>query len=329
MSLNIDQSASHVRSSRVSYQPTSLQFHPTTPVIGAEVTGVDLREELSPETVASLRAALLKHKVLFFRDQPITPQEQVRFSRYFGPVTPAHPITNGLREIPELKVNNLIESRREYASQDVTVDEPLRSTRRVRTRTGWHIDITFVANPASISLLRGVEIPAFGGDTLFANLEALYEGLSPALRAFLDGLQAIHTRADRDPEPRFDGRAPGPFAALHPLVRVHPETGKKVLFLSGFIQAIHGLRAAESSALLDLLNDELSGRADLHVRFRWTKDSLAVWDNRAVAHAGPVDGRFIEGNRIVHRTTIGGDLTRGPDGFESRPLVGELFNTIS
>jgi taurine dioxygenase len=141
-------------------------------------------------------------------------------------------------------------------------------------------------------------------------------------------LQAIHVRADRDPEPRFDGRAPGPFASLHPLVRVHPETGKKVLFLSGFIQAIHGLRARESDALLEFLNDELSGRLDLQARYHWTKDSIAVWDNRAVAHAGPVDGKLIQGNRIVHRTTIAGELTRGPDGFVSRPLVGELFNTI-
>lgn len=194
---------------------------------------------------------------------------------------------------------------------------------------GGHIDITFVANPASISILRGWEISAFGGDTLFANLEALYEGLSPSLQKYLDGLQAIHVRNDPDPKPRFDGRPPGPFASLHPLVRVHPETGKEVLFLSGFIQAIHGLRANESSALLDFLDEELSGRADLQVRFHWTKDAIAVWDDRAAAHAGPVDGKFLQGNRVVHRTTIGGDLTHGPDGFVSKPLVGGLFDTIS
>jgi alpha-ketoglutarate-dependent sulfate ester dioxygenase len=199
-----------------------------------------------PRRSPALRSELLRHKVLFFRDQPIDDHQQIRFTRYFGAVTPAHPITNGLRDIPEIKHNNLAQSKREYASRDITVDDPLRTQRRARGRVGWHIDITFVANPAAITFLRGLEIPAYGGDTLFANLEALYEGLSPALQKFLDGLQAIHTRNDRDPAPRFDGRAPGPFASLHPLVTVHPETGKKVLYLSGFIQAIHGLRGADS-----------------------------------------------------------------------------------
>jgi taurine dioxygenase len=309
---------------------TSPKFHPVTPVLGAEVTGVDLREELDASTVSSLRKALLDLKVLFFRGQPINDEQHVRFTRYFGAVTPAHPITNGLRSIPEVKVNNLVASRKEYRpAREISLDDPFRPLSRGRTRTGWHIDITFVANPAAVSLLRGVEIPPFGGDTLFANLEALYASLSPSLQKFLDGLQAVHARSDHNPEARFDGRAPGPFASLHPLVTIHPETGKKILFLSGFIQAIYGLRAGESTALLDFLNDELSGRQELQTRFRWTKDSLAVWDNRAVAHAGPVDGAHIQGDRIVHRTTVGGELTRGVDGSVSKPLVGELFNTIS
>jgi taurine dioxygenase len=328
MTLNLDPNQS-ARSTRARQTHSTLEIEPATPLIGAEVRGIDIAQELSAETVAQLRAALLTHKVLFFRDQPISAEQQVRFSRYFGPVTPAHPITNGLRELPELKVNNLQESKLEYAVRGITVDNPLYVPRQRRTLTGWHIDITFVANPAAISLLRGIEVPAFGGDTLFANLEALYESLSPALRSFLDTLQAIHVRADRNPAQRFDGREPGPFASLHPLVTIHPETGKKILFLSGFIQAIHGLRPTESDALLELLNDELSGRAELHFRYRWTPDSIVVWDNRAVTHAGPVDAAHIEGNRIVHRTTVGGELTRGPDGFVSRPLVGELFNTIS
>jgi taurine dioxygenase len=328
MTLHLDTS-SPIRSARAGQAPSTLKIAPATPIIGAEVSGIDLRQELDPATVAQLRAALLQHKVLAFRDQPITPEQQIKFSRYFGPVTPAHPITNGLRELPELKVNNLRESKAEYASRSITVDNPLYVPRQRRTRTGWHVDITFVANPAAISLLRGYEIPAFGGDTLFANLEALYETLSPSLRGYLDTLQAVHVRSDRDPEPRFDGRAPGPFASLHPLVTVHPETGKKVLFLSGFIQAVHCVHPAESDALLNFLNEELSGRVELQYRYRWTQDSLVVWDNRAVAHAGPVDAAHITGNRIVHRTTIGGELTHGPDGFESRQLVGELFNTIS
>ena len=311
---------------------TDLALRPLTPITGAEVSGVDLRGDLDPPTVKAIRDALLKHKVLVFRDQPLTDVQQVRFSRYFGRVTPAHPITNGLPEQPEIK-RNVLSHGGEYTAFDVSVDHPLRRAGGPKLRAGWHIDITFVANPNSITLLRGVEIPPVGGDTLFANLEALYEGLSPSLRGYLDTLQAIHARDDaavgRPPPPRFDGREPGPFASLHPLVRVHPETGRKHLFLaSGFIKAIHGLRAGESAALLAYLNDELAARADLQARVRWEPDTLVVWDNRAVAHAGPIDGKLIQGERIVHRTTVEGDLPTGPDGFVSRPLVGELFNTI-
>ena len=309
-----------------------LAIQPLTPITGAEIGGVDLRGDLEAPTVKAIRDALLKYKVLVFRDQPLTDAQQVRFSRYFGRVTPAHPITNGLPEQPEIK-RNVLSHGGEYAAFDVSVDHPLRRAGGPKLRAGWHIDITFVANPNSITFLRGVEIPPVGGDTLFANLEALYEGLSPSLRGYLDTLQAIHARDDaavgRPPAPRFDGREPGPFASLHPLVRVHPETGKKHLFLaSGFIKAIHGLRAGESAALLAYLNDELAARADLQARVRWEPDTLVIWDNRAVAHAGPIDGKLIQGERIVHRTTVEGDLPKGPDGFVSRPLVGGLFNTV-
>jgi alpha-ketoglutarate-dependent taurine dioxygenase len=313
---------------------TQLSVRPITPITGAEISGVDLSRELDKSTVAAIRQALLKHKVLVFHDQDLTDAEQIRFSRYFGRVTPAHPVTNGLADAPEIKQNILTRDRDEYAPFDLDIDHPLRPNLRPRAPVGWHIDITFVANPNSLTFLRGVQIPAVGGDTLFANLEALYESLSPSLRGYLDTLQAIHVRDDaavgRPPPPRFDGREPGPFAAIHPLVRVHPETGKKHLFLAtGFVKAIAGLRARESAALLDFLNTELAGRIDLHARVRWSPGALVLWDNRAVAHAGPIDGKYIEGERIVHRTTVEGDLPQGPDGFVSRSLHGELFNTIS
>ena len=275
---------------------SDLRFHPATALIGADVTGIDLRNELDPGTVARLREGLLKHKVLFFRRQAIDDVQQIRFTRYFGAVTPAHPITNGLEELPEIKVNKLFGGIQEYASFRLDVDNPLRPLSHSRKARGWHIDITFVANPAAITVLRGVEILSYGGDTVWTDLEALYDGLSAPLKGFLDGLQAIHVRDDAanglPRPPRFDGRPPGPFASLHPLVRVHPETGRKSLFLStGFVKAIDGLQPSES--------------------------------------AGPVDGPHLKEQRIVHRTTVGGDLPRGPNGFVSRPLIGELFNTIS
>jgi hypothetical protein len=159
-----------------------LAIQPLTPITGAEVSGVDLRGELDPPTVKAIRDALLKHKVLVFRDQPISDAQQVRFSRYFGRVTPAHPITNGLPEQPEIK-RNVLSTGSEYVAFDVSVDHPLRRAGSPKLRAGWHIDITFVANPNSITFLRGVEIPPVGGDTLFANLEALYEGLHPPCAA--------------------------------------------------------------------------------------------------------------------------------------------------
>jgi taurine dioxygenase len=312
---------------------TNLRLRPLTPLLGAEVTGIDLQDDLDQPTIRRIRQALLEHKVLVFRDQAIDDEEQIVFTRTFGRVTPAHPIRNGLGRTPEIMENVLTRDLGEYASFDLDVDHPLRPALRPRGRVGWHIDITFVANPTSITLLRGIEVPEAGGDTLFVNLEALYQSLSPSLRSWLDTLQAIHVRDDaavgRPPPPRADGRQPGPFAALHPLVRVHPETGKKHLFLAtGFVKAIDGLRPRESAALLDYLNDELAGRADLQARVRWNEGDLVVWDNRAVAHAGPIDPKFIQGERIVHRTTVEGDLPKGPDGFVSRPLVGDLFSTL-
>lgn len=312
----------------------TLNVEPTTALIGAEVTGIDLREPLEPGIVAQLREALLEHKVLFFRNQDIDDVQQIRFTRYFGGVTPAHPITNGLAHLPEIKENRLQDGEPEYRSFRLSVDHPLRPVSRSRSGRGWHTDITFVANPAAISILRGVEIPSHGGDTAWVDLEALYNSLSPALRTFVDGLKAIHVRDDAangiNHPARFDGRAIGPFASLHPLVRVHPETGRRSLFLSsGFVKAIDGLHPSESAALLDHLNEELAGHLDFQVRFRWTPGALVVWDNRSTSHFGPVDGPHVRAQRIVHRTTVGGDLPKGPDGFVSRPLVGELFNVIS
>ncbi|TDV49794.1 TauD/TfdA dioxygenase family protein [Actinophytocola oryzae] len=309
---------------------SEISFRPITPITGAEVEGVDLVDGLRPPVVARLREALLRHKVLVFRDQPMDDERQVALTDLLGGATAAHPIVNGLRDAPAVLRTALSADRSGLAEAEVGADDPFGGTVARRLRTEWHIDSTFMANPTAITILRGVQIPPAGGDTLFANLEALYGGLSPSLRGYLDTLQAIHSRFDSAPPPRFDGRSSGPFSALHPLVRVHPETGARQLFISSvFMQAVCGLKPRESAALLDFLLDELAGRDELHARVRWEQDTLVMWDNRAVAHAGPVDGLMFDEERIVHRTTVVGDLPCGPDGFVSRALIGDLFEAIA
>lgn len=308
---------------------SEISCRPITPVTGAEVEGVDLAVDLQPAVVARLREALLRYKVLVFRDQPMDDARHVALTRAFGGVTAAHPIANGLPDAPAVLRTVLSADRPGLVESEVGLDHPLRGTAPRRLRTEWHIDITFVANPTAITILRGVQVPPTGGDTLFANLEALYNGLSPSLRGYLDTLQTIHARLDPSPKPRSDGRPAGPFVALHPLVSVHPETGARHLFVSSvFLQAIRHLKPRESTALLDFLLDELAGRDEIQARVRWEQDTLVMWDNRAVAHAGPVDGLMFEEERIVHRTTVVGDLPCGPDGFVSRAVIGHLFEGI-
>ncbi|MFF7636239.1 TauD/TfdA dioxygenase family protein [Kitasatospora sp. NPDC008050] len=308
---------------------SEISFRPLTPITGAEVEGVDLTVDPQPAVVAALREALLRYKVLVFRDQPMNDAQQVALTNAFGGATAAHPIVNGLRDAPAVLRTALSEDRPKLAEAE-GLGHPLKGTAPRRLRTEWHIDSTFVANPTAITILRGVEIPPTGGDTLFANLEALYTGLSPSLRGYLDTLQAIHSRHNASPEPRFDGKPAGPFVALHPLVSVHPETGVRSLYVSSvFLQAIRGLKPRESTALLDFLLDELAGRDEIHARVRWEQDTLVMWDNRSVAHAGPVDGLLFKDERIVHRTTVVGEPPCGPNGFVSRALMGGPFEALA
>jgi len=297
----------------------AIELHPLTPVIGAEVSGVDLRAPLAPEAVARLRAALHQWKVLFFRDQAISDVQQLAFGRQFGPLTPAHPIAAGLMRHPEIWERKAAEYKERYRAR-VTIP----TARPPRDYKGWHIDITFMANPNKYSILRGVEIPAYGGDTLWSNLALAYEGLSPRIKTLVDGLQAVHRTGGYDSAPG----QPGPFSALHPLVRVHPDTGERILFVNpGTTSHIVGLRERESQALLDLLFEEVS-RPEYTVRFRWTPHAIAMWDNQATAHAGPIDYAHFDLPRVVRRITVAGDLPVGPDGFRSQPLEGDLFKTI-
>ena len=299
-----------------------VQVNPVTSIIGAEVEGVDLREPLDADTVAEISDALVRWKVLFFRDQPITYDQQIAFAANFGELTPAHPIEPGLEEKPEIYV---VDTRAEKKLFGHGVDRPRFAPPRM-TATGWHTDITFVANPALASVLRGAVVPPFGGDTMWTNLVAAYEDLSPAIRDLIDGLQAVHRWHGFTGETRegYDRNQPPP-SAVHPVVRVHPVSGERALFVNpGFTRYIVGLTDRENSRILDLLFDQIA-RPEFTVRFRWENDSLAFWDNRSTAHLGPVDLASSDFDRRVERVTIAGDVPVGPDGFESVQLRGEMF----
>ncbi|MGC1304130.1 MAG: TauD/TfdA family dioxygenase [Caulobacteraceae bacterium] len=304
-----------------------IHVEPVTPTIGAEISLVDLSRGLDAETVADIRKALHNWRVVFFRDQTLSNEALKAVGRAFGPLTPAHPIAEGLDDHPEIWERSV----EDYRKRRVANDAAPPGRQPPRDYKGWHIDITFVANPNRYSILYGVEIPRFGGDTLFANLIEAYAGLSPPIRALIDQLQSVHKTSGYDSaqgRPRRDGRSSGPFASLHPLVRVHPETGEKLLFLNpGTTSHIVGLKERESQALIDLLYGELT-RPEYQVRFHWRPGSLVIWDNQAVAHAGPIDYAHFELPRTVRRITVAGEPPVGPDGFVSRPLEGELFNVL-
>jgi taurine dioxygenase len=308
-----------------SYQ--HIQVDPVTPTIGAEISGLDLSRGIDAEAAAEIQRALHEWRVVFFRDQQLSNDQLKQFGRAFGPLTPAHPIADGLEDHPEIWERSVTE----YRVRRTANDSLPPGRQPPRDYKGWHIDITFVANPNRYSILYGVEIPAYGGDTIFANLVEAYNGLSKPIRGLIDGLQAVHRTSSYDSAsrgPRRDGLPTGPFTALHPLVRIHPETGEKLLFLNpGTTSHIIGLKERESQTLLDLLYSELT-RPEYQVRLHWRPGTLVVWDNQAVAHAGPIDYSLFTGARTVRRITVAGELPKGPDGFTSRPLDGDLFGIL-
>lgn len=302
---------------------TRLDIRPTTSFIGAEVTGIDLRQPLDPATVGELSHALVTWKVLFFRDQPITQDQHVAFGRSFGSLTPGHPVHASLPDHPEIFAVDTRETRQRFGH--IAAERPRYAPPRL-TRSGWHTDLTFVANPALGSILRGVVVPPYGGDTLWTNMVAAYEDLSAPIRDLVDNLQAVHTWHGYDGRTRagYDG-SDGPPSAVHPVVRVHPVTGERALFVNPvFTRYLVGLSDRENEQLLGLLFQQIA-QPEFSVRFRWEPDSLAFWDNRSTAHLGPVDEAGTDFDRRVERVTIAGDVPVGPDGFTSEQLVGQLF----
>ncbi len=296
--------------------PADLDIRPMSIHIGAEIGGVDLRGPLSAETVAAIWAALLRWKVLFFRDQDLDHQAHVELARRFGTPTPGHVVFGGRDDHPE------VYSIAKHRTANSGHSQPL-----LRPWTGWHTDITAAINPPGQSILRGDIVPPYGGDTTWTNLAVAYDALSPTMRNFIDGLRAVHRfaaltggRESSEYQERVGNRV---LVSEHPLVRVHPETGERVLYVSpGFVRTIVGLSPRESIGLLELLWEH-AVLPEFTVRFRWEPGSVAFWDNRSTAHLAPRDIFDSDFDRQFWRVTLMGEVPVGVDGRSSDPIEGD------
>lgn len=297
--------------------PKEITVSPVTIHIGAEIDGVDLRKPLSAQAAKEIRAALLKWKVVFFHDQHLDHDQHRAFSRQFGELTVGHAVFGNVEGYPEIYSIAKHRKANRYRT-DMKLERPW---------TGWHADITAAINPPACSILRGVTIPPYGGDTQWTNLVAAYHGLSDTLRGFVDTLRAVHRFAP----PQGSGSSEEYQELLrtrgqeseHPLVRVHPETGERALYVSpSFLKEVVGLTPRESQQLLELLWEH-AVRQDYTVRFKWNAGDIAFWDNRATCHLAPSDIFQIDADRQLYRTTLVGDVPVGIDGRESTPLLGQ------
>ena len=272
-----------------------IEVRPIAGALGAEVHGVDMSRDLDAEVVAEMRHAFLEHLVIFLRDQTATPLQQLAFARKFGePIE--YPMLKGLPE-----------------SQMIT---PVVKLEHERNNFGgiWHSDTTYLAEPPMGSMLLAREVPPYGGDTMFANQYLAYEALSDGLKATLDGLVGVSSSAKADVTRTREDRVKAAgeeikvMTAEHPIVRTHPETGRKALYTSDAHTAyIKGWTEKESLPLLRFLWEHQT-RPEFTCRFRWRAGSLAFWDNRCAMH-NPIN--YYHGfRRVMHRITLAGDKPR-------------------
>ncbi|MEU1194661.1 TauD/TfdA family dioxygenase [Streptomyces sp. NPDC005813] len=286
-----------------------IEIRKVTAHIGAEVSGVDIAAPLDETTVAALREALTIHKALVFDAVDLDDEGQQAFARHFGEITTAHPTVPAVDGAPNV----------------LPVD-----SERGRAANHWHTDVTFVLNPPQASTLRSITVPPYGGETLIADAAAAYRDLPQPLRALADTLWAEHTN-DYDyavPEEQVDEEQAAQraqftsikYRTAHPVVRVHPLTGERGLFIGGFAQRIVGLSVGESRKILDLLQAYVT-RPENVLRWRWSPGQLVLFDNRITQHYAidNYDGL----PRRLHRVTVAGDVPVGIEGKESYSITGD------
>lgn len=279
-----------------------IDVRPVSGALGAEICGVDLAKPLEDAVLGEIQRAFLDHAVIFFRGQSLAPEDEVAFARRFGEPE-VHPIVEGMEGLPEL----------------VRVWKPAGES--ASFGTGWHSDNSFLEKPSLGSILYGVEIPRYGGDTLYASMERAHDALSEPLQARLASLRAVHSaQLAYDPavtgDAKYRGEAPISYRysdaiyeeVVHPVIRTHPETGRRSIYVNQmFTQRIVDMTAQESAAILGLLYEHCAS-PDFTCRFRWEPGSVAIWDNRCVQHNALDDYQRFE--RVMYRVTVAGDRPR-------------------
>ncbi|MFJ7158719.1 TauD/TfdA dioxygenase family protein [Streptomyces sp. NPDC101118] len=303
----------------------AVEVRPVAGYTGAEVVGLDLAKPLSDVQAAAVRAALLRWKVLFFRGQHLDHEAHLAFARRFG--TPVAPSRRGSVSPPEFPEIETTADRLELGGRYGMDRAEWLDRRRHTLLRGWHCDHGARIDPPAASILRAETVPAYGGDTCWSNLAAAYAGLSAPLRAFVDGLRAEHRLGvGYQPRPGDDAYVRHLLehqqASHHPLVRVHPESGERLLFVNGYyVEQILGLSRAEGAPLLEMLVEQ-AVRPEYTVRFRWEPGDVAFWDNRATVHLAPNDTGVVDGPRVMHRVMLAGEVPVGVDGRPSEPVTG-------
>jgi taurine dioxygenase len=272
---------------------------PIAGALGAEIGNVDLSKPLDDAVIGEIRHAFLDNLVIFFRDQDITPEQHKTFARHFG----------------DLHINSFFPTVEGHEDVQLLIKEPDDTRPNVGGR--WHSDVTYTSKPALGSMLYAKEVPAYGGDTMFANMYLAYETLSDGMKELLRGLDAFHTAAENFSQRAAEAEL-GPVGskgfvysadveqdAVHPAIRTHPETGRDALYINFvFTKYFVGMTREESAPILKFLCDHLS-RPEFTCRFKWEKGSLAFWDNRCAQHFAIND--YLGQRRHMNRVTVQGD----------------------